>query len=108
MKNNHLKFIFTVVFAALGWQSNAHAARDYIGIVGSSMVYPFATVVAEQFGKTSRYNGCLRLFCGPHRSASGATIRRACGQGHTPYHRFPCRAANISWIIHPSFIHASY
>ncbi|MGH8570537.1 MAG: phosphate ABC transporter substrate-binding protein, partial [Gammaproteobacteria bacterium] len=25
-------------------------ARDYITIVGSSTVYPFATTVAEQFG----------------------------------------------------------
>ena len=26
-------------------------ARDYIYVVGSSTVYPFATVVAERFGK---------------------------------------------------------
>jgi phosphate transport system substrate-binding protein len=52
----------------------AHAAsRDYISIVGSSTVYPFATVVAEQFGKTSSFKtpkiestgsgGGLKLFC---------------------------------------------
>ena len=35
--------------------AQAGAARDYIYIVGSSTVYPFATVVAEQFGKTTRY-----------------------------------------------------
>ena len=34
---------------------NAQSARDYISIVGSSTVYPFATVVAEQFGKTTRF-----------------------------------------------------
>ncbi|MCP5142400.1 MAG: PstS family phosphate ABC transporter substrate-binding protein [Gammaproteobacteria bacterium] len=49
------------------------AARDYVSIVGSSTVYPFATVVAEQFGKTSEYKtpkiestgsgGGLKLFC---------------------------------------------
>ncbi len=49
------------------------AARDTIAIVGSSTVYPFATVVAEQFGKTSHFNtpkiestgsgGGLKLFC---------------------------------------------
>jgi len=49
------------------------SARDYISIVGSSTVYPFATVVAEQFGKTSPFNtpkiestgsgGGLKLFC---------------------------------------------
>ncbi|MDT8335656.1 MAG: PstS family phosphate ABC transporter substrate-binding protein [Desulfurivibrionaceae bacterium] len=48
-------------------------ARDYISIVGSSTVYPFATVVAEQFGKTSNFKtpkiestgsgGGLKLFC---------------------------------------------
>ena len=48
-------------------------ARDYINIVGSSTVYPFATVVAEQFGKTSNFKtpkiestgsgGGLKLFC---------------------------------------------
>lgn len=37
--------------------SNVYAgsSRDYISIVGSSTVYPFATVVAEQFGKTTSY-----------------------------------------------------
>jgi len=53
----------------------AHAAsgRDYISIVGSSTVYPFATVVAERFGKTSGMKtpkiestgsgGGMKLFC---------------------------------------------
>ncbi len=34
---------------------NAQAARNYISVVGSSTVYPFSTVVAERFGKTTRY-----------------------------------------------------
>ncbi|WP_025770287.1 PstS family phosphate ABC transporter substrate-binding protein [Thioalkalivibrio sp. HK1] len=48
-------------------------ARDQISIVGSSTVYPFATVVAEQFGKTTPFKtptiestgsgGGLKLFC---------------------------------------------
>jgi len=52
---------------------HAQAARDYISIVGSSTVYPFATVVAEQFGRTSKFKtpkiestgtgGGLKLFC---------------------------------------------
>ena len=51
----------------------AQAARDYISIVGSSTVYPFATVVAEQFGRSSDFKtpkiestgsgGGLKLFC---------------------------------------------
>lgn len=54
--------------------SAAQAARDYIEIVGSSTVYPFATVVAEQFGKTTKFKtpkiestgsgGGFKLFCG--------------------------------------------
>ncbi len=53
--------------------THAAAARDYISIVGSSTVYPFATVVAEQFGKTTQFKtpkvestgsgGGLKLFC---------------------------------------------
>ncbi|GBD96965.1 phosphate-binding protein PstS precursor [bacterium BMS3Abin06] len=49
------------------------AVRNYISIVGSSTVYPFATVVAEQFGKTTKFKtpkvestgsgGGLKLFC---------------------------------------------
>jgi len=69
----------TLVVAALSAAivaSTAHAAaaRDYISIVGSSTVYPFATVVAEQFGKTTKFKtpkvestgsgGGLKLFCG--------------------------------------------
>jgi phosphate transport system substrate-binding protein len=61
------------LFAATVVGANAHAARDYIAIVGSSTVYPFATVVAEQFGKTTDFKtpkiestgsgGGLKLFC---------------------------------------------
>ena len=35
--------------------ADAQAARDYIYIVGSSTVYPFATVVAERFGRNSNF-----------------------------------------------------
>ena len=52
-------FLFAVslafVFAGFANPAAAGASRDYISIVGSSTVYPFATVVAEQFGKTSRF-----------------------------------------------------
>jgi len=54
--------------------SPALAARDYISIVGSSTVYPFSTVVAEQYGKTggaktpkiesTGTGGGFKLFCG--------------------------------------------
>ncbi|MCB1801967.1 MAG: phosphate ABC transporter substrate-binding protein, partial [Gammaproteobacteria bacterium] len=50
----------TVILAALSaalvsGAAHAAAARDYISIVGSSTVYPFATVVAEQFGRTTQF-----------------------------------------------------
>ncbi len=60
--------------AMLAAASTAYAGgRDYIFIVGSSTVYPFATTVAEQFGKTTRFKtpkiestgsgGGMKLFC---------------------------------------------
>jgi len=58
---------------ALSGTAGAEAGRDNISIVGSSTVYPFATVVAEQFGKGGKFKtpkvestgtgGGLKLFC---------------------------------------------
>ncbi len=45
----------TMIFTGLTGIAAAGSARDYISIVGSSTVYPFATVVAEQFGKTTPF-----------------------------------------------------
>ena len=52
---------------------HGQTVRDYISIVGSSTVYPFSTVVAEQFGRGSKFKtpkvestgsgGGLKLFC---------------------------------------------
>ena len=66
-----VKLALTAV-AALGFFSQANA-RDQIEIVGSSTVFPFATSVAEQFGRTSKFKtpvvestgsgGGLKLFC---------------------------------------------
>ena len=49
------------------------ADRDYISVVGSSTVYPFSTVVAERFGKSTTFKtpkiestgtgGGMKLFC---------------------------------------------
>jgi phosphate transport system substrate-binding protein len=67
------KLISAAVALSLTGFAGMAAARDYISIVGSSTVYPFATVVAEQFGKTTQYKtpkiestgsgGGLKLFC---------------------------------------------
>ncbi len=66
--------IFVAGALTLAITAPAMAARDYISIVGSSTVYPFATVVAEQFGKTTGSKtpkiestgsgGGFKLFCG--------------------------------------------
>ena len=60
------------VLAILSFASYAQA-RDQIKIVGSSTVYPYATVVAEQFGKKGSFKtpviestgtgGGMKLFC---------------------------------------------
>lgn len=52
----------------------AQAARDQISVVGSSTVYPFTTVVAERFGRSTDYptpkvestgtGGGMKQFCG--------------------------------------------
>ena len=65
--------IVAVFVTALFGPTYAASGRDYISIVGSSTVYPFATVVAEQFGKSTAYKtpkvestgsgGGLKLFC---------------------------------------------
>jgi phosphate transport system substrate-binding protein len=62
-----------IAVVALAGVASSQSARDYISIVGSSTVYPFATVVAEQFGKTSSFKtpkiestgsgGGFKLFC---------------------------------------------
>lgn len=61
------------VAVALAGHAVAQSARDYIYIVGSSTVYPFATVVAERFGRSTDFRtpkvestgsgGGLKLFC---------------------------------------------
>jgi phosphate transport system substrate-binding protein len=69
MKPRHL-FLALGLAAAIGAPA---AARDQIRIVGSSTVYPFSTVVAEQFGRASEFKtpivestgtgGGFKLFC---------------------------------------------
>ncbi len=69
-KHNFLKLLtLSVIFLSAGSAS----ARDQIRIVGSSTVYPFATVVAEEFGTKTDFRtpiveatgtgGGFKLFC---------------------------------------------
>jgi phosphate transport system substrate-binding protein len=66
--------VISAVFAVFVTANvGAQSARNQISIVGSSTVYPFATVVAEQFGRTTQFKtptvestgsgGGLKLFC---------------------------------------------
>ena len=62
-----------LVLLAVAGTTIAQSGRDYVYIVGSSTVYPFATVVAERFGRGSEFKtpkvestgsgGGLKLFC---------------------------------------------
>lgn len=76
MKTSAKGVAMAAAFAAttiVGSLAFGQAARDYISVVGSSTVYPFATVVAERFGRDSRFRtpkiestgtgGGLKLFC---------------------------------------------
>ncbi|MFL2546336.1 MAG: substrate-binding domain-containing protein [Candidatus Rariloculaceae bacterium] len=63
----------TAGYLSISDRASAQGARDYVSIVGSSTVYPFATVVAEYFGRASQFKtpkiestgsgGGFKLFC---------------------------------------------
>ena len=69
-----LGLIFTLAVAGFGVCAGNAEARDQIRAVGSSTVYPFATVVAEEFGTKTDFRtpivestgtgGGFKLFCG--------------------------------------------
>jgi phosphate transport system substrate-binding protein len=62
-----------LVSITIGSTAVAQSGRDYVYVVGSSTVYPFSTVVAERFGRSSEFKtpkvestgsgGGLKLFC---------------------------------------------
>ncbi len=70
MSKTALALAATLVMSATAAQA---AGRNHIEIVGSSTVYPFATVVAEQFGQSGEFKtpkiestgsgGGMKLFC---------------------------------------------
>ncbi len=74
MIKKHLLIATMAVTLGTVWSTSTLAAgRDYISIVGSSTVYPFATVVAERYGRVSGFKtpkiestgsgGGMKLFC---------------------------------------------
>lgn len=67
--------ILALTGVAFGGVAHAQAARDYVTLVGSSTVFPFASTVAEHFGKSNAKfktpkvestgtGGGFKLFCG--------------------------------------------
>ncbi|WP_075187130.1 PstS family phosphate ABC transporter substrate-binding protein [Teredinibacter haidensis] len=66
--------VWTLAAATTVAASSAFAARDSISIVGSSTVFPFSKVVAERFGKATKFKsptvestgtgGGFKQFCG--------------------------------------------
>ncbi|WP_373501251.1 PstS family phosphate ABC transporter substrate-binding protein [Desulfococcus sp.] len=73
MIRKHVLLTAAFTLLASAGTVGAQQSRDYISIVGSSTVYPFATVVAEQLGKTTSFKtpkiestgtgGGFKLFC---------------------------------------------
>lgn len=73
MKNFKAALASVAVAGAMAAVSAPAMARDTINVVGSSTVYPFATVVAERFGRSTDFptpklestgsGGGLKLFC---------------------------------------------
>ena len=72
-KGNKMKKLVQILCAVVLFSSLAQAAEQSIKVVGSSTVYPFTTVVAERFGKDTKYatpvvestgtGGGMKLFC---------------------------------------------
>lgn len=69
---SRLTFTAGVVTLLLAATAQSQSARDYVSIVGSSTVFPFSTVVAEQFGRSNGKTptvestgsgGGFKLFC---------------------------------------------
>ena len=68
-----MKRLVQILCAVVLFSSLAQAATNNIKVVGSSTVYPFTTVVAERFGKDTKYGtpivestgtgGGMKLFC---------------------------------------------
>ena len=73
MKTQYTAAIALAVTLGAAATSVQAAGRDMVSIVGSSTVYPFATVVAERFGRSTNFKtpkiestgsgGGLKLFC---------------------------------------------
>ena len=71
--NRRILGAVAIAAACSGINAAQAQGRDAVSIVGSSTVYPFATVVAERFGRSTNFKtpkiestgsgGGLKLFC---------------------------------------------
>ncbi len=72
--NALVKYSFVAMAIIIGFSASMYADEgDQVRVVGSSTVYPFSTVVAERFGRASRFKtpiiestgtgGGFKLFC---------------------------------------------
>jgi phosphate transport system substrate-binding protein len=71
--HRYILALAAVAALVLAAPAGAQSGRDYVYVVGSSTVYPFATVVAERFGRGTDFKtpkieatgsgGGLKLFC---------------------------------------------
>jgi len=55
INRNMLKTMVMTGIVTVGCMTSQASAKDQVRIVGSSTVYPFSTVVAERFGRTTPY-----------------------------------------------------
>jgi len=107
-----MRKIFSAAFMAVTVPFVAHAgARDAIDIVGSSTVYPFATTVAENFGRMAKFKtpkiestgsgGGFKLFCAgvgvDHPDITNASRRIKASEFDT------CRKNGIEDIVEVKF-----
>ncbi|QXP84372.1 PstS family phosphate ABC transporter substrate-binding protein [Methylococcus sp. Mc7] len=107
MKNLIVKVGLATSITLVCVQVAAQGGRDSVSIVGSSTVYPFATVVAEHFGKAGKFKtpkvestgtgGGFKLFCGGvgvnHPDIANASRRMK----KTEFEA--CRKAGVSEIV---------
>ncbi len=73
LQDTKVALLAGILGLAISAGAHAQSGRDYVYIVGSSTVYPFATVVAERFGRGSEFKtpkvestgsgGGIKLFC---------------------------------------------
>ena len=91
----------------------AQAGRDYLYIVGSSTVYPFATVVAERFGRNTPFRtpkvestgsgGGIKLFCDGVGTGYPDVVNSS--RQITPSELDQCRQNGVTAVIEVKFGH---